>query len=540
MGVQPESLQSDLFNATMSTDFTAPLSHLSSAKVDVLLDSYARVYGTAQDLGGGLIAAVEVSVDGGATWHTAVGTDHWSYAWNHKDNDYTVLVRAIDDSVNLEQPTAAVTLAAAAPPTRTDFSWADGWTKVDYSRSLFDLNGDGHLDYVGFGATKTYVAYGGEYLDSSGLLDDGFSAGSSIIQNFGTSQGYGRTYDRGAADTGYGVGATIYAQANRGLYWRGATSATEATDDAGNTYNKLAYETGSHIYEEFGRNQGWQTKHGFDIVFASSTDQYASVLGFGNKGIVVGPEAFAPAADADDVYTIRLGVGNQNGWDQRIDVRTFTDSNGDAIDLNQDGYVDFVGMGPKGLVYAYGADDVDGRYTLGDLQTAHIDGANSEFGRDQGWTNERHTRLVVKDPETGYYDVIAFGAKGVYVSMGQDPTTHGGEAFGDSYKAMSDMGTSEGWSPTKTPRLVGDVNSDGVPDIVGFGATATYIALGTRDEEGRLFFHTDPSLTIQHLGYTEGWDATTLRALVDNLDGDGQSGLVLSGADGTQIWDLEV
>jgi len=62
--------------------------------------------------------------------------------------------------------------------------------------------------------------------------------------------------------------------------------------------------------------------------------------------------------------------------------------------------------------------------------------------------------------------------------MGQDPSTHNGQPFGPMYLAMSDMGSNQGWSDTSTPRLIGDVNGDGTPDIVGFGADNTFIVAG--------------------------------------------------------------
>jgi len=49
------------------------------------------------------VAAVEVSVDGGVTWHPAVGTATWSYEWQAPTDvkQATILVRAVDDSNNL-------------------------------------------------------------------------------------------------------------------------------------------------------------------------------------------------------------------------------------------------------------------------------------------------------------------------------------------------------------------------------------------------------------------------------------------------------
>jgi hypothetical protein len=62
------------------------------------------VTGVSTDVGG-VVAAVEVSVDGGLTWHPAAGREEWSYEWTPSDvGEVTVLSRAIDDSGNLEIP----------------------------------------------------------------------------------------------------------------------------------------------------------------------------------------------------------------------------------------------------------------------------------------------------------------------------------------------------------------------------------------------------------------------------------------------------
>src|SRR5262249_45744364 len=63
------------------------------------------VQGTATDAGGGVVAGVEVSTDGGTSWHAATGTTSWSYpVYVTGAAPMSVLVRAIDDSANI-QPT---------------------------------------------------------------------------------------------------------------------------------------------------------------------------------------------------------------------------------------------------------------------------------------------------------------------------------------------------------------------------------------------------------------------------------------------------
>ncbi|HTH07237.1 MAG TPA: DUF4082 domain-containing protein, partial [Ilumatobacteraceae bacterium] len=55
------------------------------------------------DVGGGAVAGVEVSVDGGTTWHPAHGSSTWSYDWTPGSLGNAVIrTRGIDDSGNLE------------------------------------------------------------------------------------------------------------------------------------------------------------------------------------------------------------------------------------------------------------------------------------------------------------------------------------------------------------------------------------------------------------------------------------------------------
>src|SRR2546422_6450849 len=139
MGVQPAILQSNLVPATASTDTTPPSSTITSPApgTTVTAGSQVTVTGTAQDFGGGVVGGVEVSVDGGATWHPAVGRENWSYVFTAAaSGTLTVQSRAVDDSGNLEvayptittQPanqtvtvgqTATFTAAATGSPTPT-------------------------------------------------------------------------------------------------------------------------------------------------------------------------------------------------------------------------------------------------------------------------------------------------------------------------------------------------------------------------------------------------------------------------------------
>ncbi|MGN6750965.1 MAG: DUF4082 domain-containing protein, partial [Intrasporangium sp.] len=111
MGAQPYALISGLTAATASTDTSAPTSTITSPASGVTLGDGGKVTisGTAADTGGGVVAGVEVSTDGGTTWHPATGTTSWSYAWvAHGSPTATIRSRAVDDSGNLETAAAGV------------------------------------------------------------------------------------------------------------------------------------------------------------------------------------------------------------------------------------------------------------------------------------------------------------------------------------------------------------------------------------------------------------------------------------------------
>jgi hypothetical protein len=60
---------------------------------------------------------VEVSVDGGLSWHPASGREAWTYTWTPSGNGLVTLIsRAVDDSGNLETPGPGTRVTVGAPP----------------------------------------------------------------------------------------------------------------------------------------------------------------------------------------------------------------------------------------------------------------------------------------------------------------------------------------------------------------------------------------------------------------------------------------
>ncbi len=104
MGIQPATLQADLVAATKTTDTRAPVSTFTSplSGATLVQNNTITIAGSTTDVGG-KVAGVEISVDNGVTWHPAVGRASWSYNWTPTSaGSYTIKVRAVDDSGNLE------------------------------------------------------------------------------------------------------------------------------------------------------------------------------------------------------------------------------------------------------------------------------------------------------------------------------------------------------------------------------------------------------------------------------------------------------
>ncbi|MFL5237743.1 MAG: DUF4082 domain-containing protein [Rhizomicrobium sp.] len=131
MGVQPATLQANLVTASQSTDATAPTSGITNLSATSVVEGQSiTATGTATDAGG-KIAGVEVSTDGGKSWHPAngnVGAANvtWSYTFvAGAPGTFNVESRATDDSLNLGAASTGVSYKVTPSSNLTIFSPTD-------------------------------------------------------------------------------------------------------------------------------------------------------------------------------------------------------------------------------------------------------------------------------------------------------------------------------------------------------------------------------------------------------------------------------
>ena len=116
MGAQPASIMAGMVPGLPSADTTAPTTTITSPTAATQIPNGApvTVTGTASDVGG-VVGGVEVSTDGGASWHPATGTTSWTYTYTQTGvGAASIRARAIDDSLNFGV-TASVAVSVDCP-----------------------------------------------------------------------------------------------------------------------------------------------------------------------------------------------------------------------------------------------------------------------------------------------------------------------------------------------------------------------------------------------------------------------------------------
>ena len=192
----------------------------------------------------------------------------------------------------------------------------------------------------------------------------------------------------------------------------------------------------------------------------------------------------------------------------------------EMADVNGDGRADIVGFGEGGVYVSIA--NPNGTFAAATMPLEGNFGASAAAG---GWTsNGTYQRTLADANGDGRADIVAFGQSSVYVALG---SANGG--FLAPTVATTQLTGDLGWAnENRYPRELADVNGDGRADIVGFGENGVYVALANSNGT-----FASATLAIQAYGAgaaAGGWtnNNTYLRTMAD-VDGDGRADIVAFG-----------
>ena len=179
-------------------------------------------------------------------------------------------------------------------------------------------------------------------------------------------------------------------------------------------------------------------------------------------------------------------------------------------DIDGDGAADIVGFGSKFTFSSLS----DGTGTFTDIERAV-----ENFSRGQGWSsNDKFPRRLGDVNGDGFEDIIGFGSRVTFTSL-----SNGDGTFGEFRSALENFAVAQGWgSNDDFPRIIGDVNGDGIADIIGFGSRATFTALGQGDGT-----FGDFQFALANFSRAQGWASNDgFLRLAGDVNGDGNDDII--------------
>jgi hypothetical protein len=353
------------------------------------------------------------------------------------------------------------------------FGVSQGWRKYDFPVMMADMDGSGTSDIVGFAAHGMDLALnqGGNWAYAPG-----------ISGNYGFNQGFnGSNSIRTTAKLNYDNRADVL------VFGPGATESLFSNPNGGFTFASST--------NWFSGATGWNNNHHERLVADVNGDGLDDIIGFGYVSTQVsaanGNGGFFPLTSFNDL------AYNQN-WSKERHVRTMAN-------VNNDGRADIVAFGQnKTYVYVYD------RATTSYVLRNEID----DFHYAAGYRVDEHVRLLRDVNGDGMDDIVAFANDGVRVALAN------ATGYGDATYWIHDYGKFYGWRNARHPRLMGDINGDGMADIVGFFEDGIWASLSTG------YSFTCPETHSGEFSIAEGFTVEDHPRWLADIDGDGRMEIV--------------
>ncbi|RXW25725.1 hypothetical protein EST38_g175 [Candolleomyces aberdarensis] len=230
------------------------------------------------------------------------------------------------------------------------------------------------------------------------------------------------------------------------------------------------------------------------------------IVGFGLNGVTIMRNSVKP------ITKLAIADFGQNagGWRVEKHVRLVGDTTGDGLG-------DIIGFGKDGV---YISRNEGKSFTPVRL-------ALPDFGLVAGnWIVDKHIRYVADLRKKGYVDIIGFGDKGVFVSL-----NNGSGTYAPARLVLNDFGFERGWKLDRHLRFLADVNGNGNLDIVAFGESNVFVALGKGDGT----FEAPRTVINNDLTPYSGWKIDKHPRTLADLTGDGKPDIIGFGEAGVYV-----
>ena len=366
-----------------------------------------------------------------------------------------------------------------------DFSYSDGWRTDRHVIEMADVDGDGDDDIVGFGDAGVYVSVADGF---------GFAPKRLWLADYGYNAGGWRTdkHIRKLVDINLDGRADIVGFGGRGVFVSLSTG--------------VAFQAPVIVVGNLAYDQGWRLDRHERMFADVDGDGDDDIVAFGHRGVYVAKNnlyGFSPA---------QMWIGDF-GWDQlwfrERHIRQMADVNGD-------GNADIVGFGEHGTYVSYST----GSGFLPKVK------AHSSFDFDSNWKVHRHPRFAKDLNGDGLADIIGFANNGTWAALSF------GAGFAGMQKVNGNYGYNQGYRVDQHPRFVEDINGDDLPDIIAFAnaGVATSRRKGTSYEPW--------SYLVEDMGYNASvgsWRVDNHPRMLGDVDGNGILDLVGFGEFGVHV-----